>query len=718
VAAGSNRGSGVGRRRTRAGRSRLSAVVAVAGLLWLGLGAQAHAASTYTVNTSADNLPTASDCDGAAGDCSLRQALDKAHSGDLVLVPASRSPYEIVSQQIPVRSGVTIKGAGDAVTTLTGGDADQAFGLEGGGTVTITGMTLTHFYNDSGQDEGGAINGPGEDPLTLEDVTISESESPTGYGGAIEIGAGGLRISHSRFVGDTASGVPAKGPGGGGAIELGLNASSPGSLTVSDSVFAGDSTAEGSGGAVELENKDVLTVGSSTFAGNIAGGGAPGGAIALQIGSKATIVNSTFTGNAAGVGGAIWTKAETLSLLGDTLAGNAAEEGSNLAARTGTGITTLENTIVATPLAGPEEPSPQNCSGKITSGGHNLEDTEPSTCGLGASGDIVGESPQLLALANNSSIDPTAGGPPQTLALASTSPAVGAAEASGCADEGSVDERGFPRPGIEAGGCDIGAYELLPAVPTATTLTASSASSSYGQPLTLTATVLARRGLPPAVPDPGGSVEFLDGGASLGSASIGAGGLVTLTTPALPAGEQSVTAVYRGDPVHAGSSSGALGLDVAAAPAGRQQALHSTATPPKLAHARESHSRWREGARLASLAAAGGHRPPVGTAFSFGLSTPAAVTLTFTHAVAGRRRQRRCVAQTRRNRRAPACRRMVSVGALRFASVPAGNRSIHFDGRLSRTRRLAPGSYTVTIIAVNSRGPSAAVHLTFTIVKG
>src|SRR5262249_38333506 len=159
------------------------------------------------------------------------QALNRAASGDTVTVPASPVPYAIVNEKIPVAGGVAIRGAGDLATTLDGGGSDQAFNLLGGAPVTISGMTIAHMHNDSGSDEGGAINGQVEagDPLVLEDVAIVESDTPTGFGGAIELN-GDLTITRSRFEANSAG----EG-GGGGAIDVFKGAAQ---VTISESVFA------------------------------------------------------------------------------------------------------------------------------------------------------------------------------------------------------------------------------------------------------------------------------------------------------------------------------------------------------------------------------------------------------------------------------------------------------------------------------------------------
>lgn len=86
----------------------------------------------------------------------------------------------------------------------------------------------------------------------------------------------------------------------------------------------------------------------------------------------------------------------------------------------------------------------------------------------------------------------------------------------------------------------VGAPPVFSEIATTTKLKASATSLTAGQTLTLTATVTAASG-----PVPTGKVTFLAGSNSLGSASLDAGGLATLTfTP--PARIYSLTASYGG----------------------------------------------------------------------------------------------------------------------------------------------------------------------------
>jgi hypothetical protein len=84
---------------------------------------------------------------------------------------------------------------------------------------------------------------------------------------------------------------------------------------------------------------------------------------------------------------------------------------------------------------------------------------------------------------------------------------------------------------------------------TTTLLASSSPTSTFGQPVTFTATVS-----PSAAT---GSVQFFDGANSLGTAVL-SGGTASLTTATLAVGTHSITATYGGDSSYASSTSSAL----------------------------------------------------------------------------------------------------------------------------------------------------------------
>jgi hypothetical protein len=122
------------------------------------------------------------------------------------------------------------------------------------------------------------------------------------------------------------------------------------------------------------------------------------------------------------------------------------------------------------------------------------------------------------------------------------------------------------------------------------------------------------------------------------------------------------------------------------------------AARPAISKLRQSHSRWREGRRLAkvsSLARRKRRRAPLGTTFSFKLNESAKVRFNFT-----RRRGKR----------------KVKAGSLTFAGHPGRNRGA-FQGRISRHKRLRPGHYKLTATASVEGWRSKPKSLRFTIVR-
>jgi FG-GAP repeat protein len=141
---------------------------------------------------------------------------------------------------------------------------------------------------------------------------------------------------------------------------------------------------------------------------------------------------------------------------------------------------------------------------------------------------------------------------------------------------------------------------------------------------------------------------------------------------------------------------------------------NETLPAPVVQHARQSATRWRAGNRLASISRA---KAPIGTIFSFTLNEQATVTFSFAQRVSGRKVSGKCVAQTEKNRRKPACSRAVPAGTLTFTAHTGANK-VAFQGRISPAKKLKPGHYTVVITATNSAGMrSAPKSLNFTILR-
>ncbi|HEY1596288.1 MAG TPA: choice-of-anchor Q domain-containing protein [Thermoleophilaceae bacterium] len=342
---------------------RAAVVVALSfAALWFAAPALAD---TITVNTSADTPMAGGECSGVAGDCSLRQAINKSASGGTVSIPASIGTIKLVAAHtaININKDLTIVGAGAGTTvidgqtggirlfviagnrtvtfsglTLTGGDgADGAAIHTDGGSLTLSGVAVTG--NTSGG-SGSAGNGVVEmeessGPVSADVEGSTFSSNHIGGGGAAGSGTGVLDmkapngIATLTIAGSTFSGNAVGGGGGagnGGAIDLAFTKAGS-SLTVTGSVFSGNtagggatgsgpSSGAGNGGAIEarIDNGGSMSITGSSFVGNIAGGkGATGdgsgrgagGAVDVDFAGAGTLAvdHSTFSGNSAGGAG-------------------------------------------------------------------------------------------------------------------------------------------------------------------------------------------------------------------------------------------------------------------------------------------------------------------------------------------------------------------------------------------------------------------------------
>jgi hypothetical protein len=255
----------------------------------------------------------------------------------------------------------------------------------------------------------------------------------------------GVQVNLSKVT--IQNGLGSQSGSGGGIVNFGT-------LIMNISAVSGN-TAVSSGGGID--NAGTLTIDNSTVSGNVASGSSASGG-GIVNGGSLTINNSTISGNTASstgglaAGGGIASNS-FVSLNNSTVADNAVngtqgQEGGNIYISTGS-TATLQNSIIANSVSG------GNCSGAVSSSGYNL--SSDGTCDFNNTGDLNNSDPLLGPLQNN-------GGPTETMALLSGSPAIDAGNPLGCIDgQGrrfSSDQRGLPRPDREdTSGCDMGAYE-------------------------------------------------------------------------------------------------------------------------------------------------------------------------------------------------------------------------------------------------------------------
>jgi hypothetical protein len=297
----------------------------------------APAQGAVTVNTTNDsNAPGG--CLGAPGDCSLRQALGSAASGETVVVPAGT--YVLTLGSLSIGQAVAIQGEGARSTSVVANGSTNAFAVGSPGPVVIAGMAISagHVQGSSFL-HGGAVYNAAGSMLTLESVSVSG--------------------------------------------------------TTLEKTDASPSAVRGAG----IANNGTLTISNSTVSENVAiatgeGNGSQGAGL-FNSGGTVTIVNSTIAGNSeVAIAGASSSGAAIENLPGSLIELRSVTVAANVGAPAihNVGTVNVGNTIVANGASG-------NCEGQLTSLGGNLESADQ--CGFHASGDQTGKDPLLAALRDN-----------------------------------------------------------------------------------------------------------------------------------------------------------------------------------------------------------------------------------------------------------------------------------------------------------------------------
>jgi hypothetical protein len=346
--------------------------------------------------------------------------------------------------------------------TISGNSAQSGGGIDNyyEGTLIVTGSTIKG--NSSTEYGGGGILNGGT--LTITNSTISDN-STTSDGGGIENG-GTLIINDSMISGNSAQ--------SGGGID-----NNYGTLTITGSSFSantatGDNGYGGRGGGID--NVGTLTITDSTISGNSATpspgfgstgtdyGGYGGG---IENDRVLTVIESTISGNSALKGGGIFDDYGALNVTSSTISGNQAADGGGIyvGMYLGEGDATLCDTIVALNTTSGTTPMPSDISGILDSKSSYDLIGSGGAGGLGnTNGNIIltsSESAGLGSLADN-------GGPTQTIALLSGSPAIDAGSNALSFDQNwnplTDDQRGTGFLRIVNNTVDIGAYEVQPSI--------------------------------------------------------------------------------------------------------------------------------------------------------------------------------------------------------------------------------------------------------------
>ena len=127
-------------------------------------------------------------------------------------------------------------------------------------------------------------------------------------------------------------------------------------------------------------------------------------------------------------------------------------------------------------------------------------------------------------------------------------------------------------------------------------------------------------------------------------------------------------------------------------------------TAPTISALKLSRTTFALGTKLATITKKK-RKTRVGTTISFNVSEQSSTTFTFAKRTRGYKAGRRCVAKRPKGKRkVKRCTRFVTVRPSLVFSTAAGTHKVNFQGRLSRTRKLKPGSYRLSVRSVDAAG--------------
>jgi hypothetical protein len=266
--------------------------------------------STLAVTSTDDNINEKG---------TLRYAVAHASSGDTILLKDAVQGITLTQGDLVLNTDLTIKTEDNHLVTLSGGGNSRVFELTSGADVILNHLELTQGNGTANNPaDTSGLDGNGGAILNFGTLTINQgilfANSAADGGGAILNDGGTLRISNTILASNSSPGFPGGG-GFGGAI---WNFS--GLLEVSNSLFSVN-TANDGGGAIL--NSGTMTISNTILAGNSALGGSEGGAI-LNDGGTMTVSDSLLSGNSAGFGGAIFLNGGTVIVTGSLLLNNTA----------------------------------------------------------------------------------------------------------------------------------------------------------------------------------------------------------------------------------------------------------------------------------------------------------------------------------------------------------------------------------------------------------
>lgn len=171
--------------------------------------APSASAATRTVDNTSDSAGLTA-CTGAAGDCSLRGAINSAAAGDTINFDASLVGSTItLGSLISFSKALTIAGPGADKLTISGGNTTSIFeAVSLSGAVNFSGLTFANGNGTGGfnSGQGGAMEINSATTATFNAVVFRDNTAST-LAGALLCFANTCRISNSTFYNNSAPGA-------------------------------------------------------------------------------------------------------------------------------------------------------------------------------------------------------------------------------------------------------------------------------------------------------------------------------------------------------------------------------------------------------------------------------------------------------------------------------------------------------------------------------
>jgi CSLREA domain-containing protein len=300
----------------------------------LAIAGPAGADQTFTVNRLTD------DGDGVCDStCSLRDAIDIANSTaghDTIVLPAGTLRIQLSNTDedndfygdFDIKGDLTIRGQGTSTTTVQSFVANQrVFDVVTGATdLTLQDLAVA---GGSGIDFGGGIRDANTGQLTLERVAVhdnivSSDNATYAYGAGVYKSAGSLIVSDSAIYNN---GLTLALFGGGILLETA-------SADIENTTISGNKATH-SGGGIQNDMDNAVTLAFDTITGNTAVTGSGGG---VGAGTHARIRSSIVAGNSASSG-------DNCDFAGEDQGGNVGDAAC--------GFNLPSDAIVTDPLLGP-----------------------------------------------------------------------------------------------------------------------------------------------------------------------------------------------------------------------------------------------------------------------------------------------------------------------------------------------------------------------------